>query len=63
MTEELKKYIRSVPDFPKPGVLFYDIGPLLADPETFGRVIDEMASLWKDASIDCIGAFDARGCP
>ena len=40
---DIASFIRHVPDYPKPGILFYDITPLLASPEAFGDVIERMA--------------------
>ncbi|MCA9150149.1 MAG: adenine phosphoribosyltransferase [Planctomycetales bacterium] len=58
---ELRDYIRDVPDFPKPGILFRDITPLLADPAAFSAAIDAFAEHFRDASIDVIVAAEARG--
>ena len=57
----LHELIESIPDFPKPGILFRDMSPLLANPFAFGMVIDLMQSRWKHAGVTKIGAFDARG--
>ena len=51
--------IRSIPDFPKPGILFQDISPLLANPEAFAAVISALSDLGDD--VDCVAALDARG--
>ena len=53
--------IRTVPDFPKPGIQFKDITPLLQDPAAFRAVIHEFADRFADREIDCIAAIDARG--
>jgi adenine phosphoribosyltransferase len=58
---DLKSYIRDVPDFPKPGILFKDITPLLSDPAAFGETIGRMADLFRDARVDVIVAAEARG--
>ncbi len=58
---DLRDYIRDVPDFPKPGIMFRDITPLLASPEAFGQVIDELAERYKDAKVDAVLAAEARG--
>ena len=58
---KLSDYIRSIPDFPKPGILFRDITPLLAAPAAFGRAIAEMADHFRHAKIDAIAAAEARG--
>jgi len=57
----LDKYIRKVPDFPKKGVLFYDITSILTSPEAFCYCIDSMAEIYKDKNIDAIAAIEARG--
>ena len=58
---DLKDYIRSVPDFPKPGILFRDITPLLSSPEAFGKAVQMMADHFSDRKIDAIAAAEARG--
>jgi len=57
----LDDYIRKVPDFPKKGVLFYDITSILANPQAFQFCIDSMITLYKDKSIDAVAAIEARG--
>jgi adenine phosphoribosyltransferase len=59
--EQLKKKIRHVPDFPKKGILFYDITTLLRDPEGFHAVIDSLASPFKDKGIDIVVGIESRG--
>ncbi|MDF1563489.1 MAG: adenine phosphoribosyltransferase [Deltaproteobacteria bacterium] len=58
---DFKDLIRDVPDFPKPGILFKDITPVLGDPEAFGQVIDRLADLVKDRKIDKVAGMEARG--
>ncbi|MDX1945010.1 MAG: adenine phosphoribosyltransferase [Pirellulaceae bacterium] len=58
---ELKKYIRDIPDFPKPGILFRDITPLLADAVAFREAIHRMAEPYRGQKIDAIVAAEARG--
>jgi len=58
---KLTDYIRSIPDFPKPGILFRDITPLLASPEAFGEAVRRMAERFRDRKIDVIAAAEARG--
>ena len=58
---DLREYIRDVPDFPKPGIMFRDITPLLASPEAFGQVIDTFAERYQDARVDAVLAAEARG--
>lgn len=58
---DLKSKIRDVPDFPKPGIVFKDIMPLLADPHAFGQMIDELAAWAEDRQPDVILGAEARG--
>jgi adenine phosphoribosyltransferase len=57
----LDDYIRKVPDFPKKGILFYDITSILASPIAFKFCVDKMAEIYKDKNIDAIAAIEARG--
>src|SRR5436305_2255786 len=57
----LTSYIRDIPDFPKPGILFKDITPLLAEPRAFGHVIDLFAERYQSRPVDVIAAAEARG--
>jgi adenine phosphoribosyltransferase len=57
----LKTTIRDVPDFPKEGILFKDITPVLSDVRLFQGVIDEFAKRYADKQIDCIVAMESRG--
>jgi len=59
--EQLKKHIRDIPDFPKPGIIFKDITPLLANVEAYQTVIDTLAKRYGDKSIDAVVGIDARG--
>jgi len=61
MKVNIDKYIRSIPDWPKKGILFRDIMPLLADKEAFAVTIDTMSVRYKDKKIDYVAAVDARG--
>jgi adenine phosphoribosyltransferase len=61
MTETLKSRIRHVPDFPKPGILFYDVTTLLRDREGFTLAIDSMAAPFKGAGIDLVVGIESRG--
>ena len=58
---DLKAYIRDVPDFPKPGVLFKDIMPLMASPEAFAFAVDSLCARYAAARVDAIAAAEARG--
>ena len=57
----LADYIREVPDFPKPGILFRDITPLLADPEAFRDAIRRLADPFRQQGVDIVAAAEARG--
>jgi adenine phosphoribosyltransferase len=57
----LDKYIRKVPDFPKKGILFYDITSILCQPEAFQFCIEAMVDIYKDKKIDAVAAIEARG--
>lgn len=57
----LQKFIREVPDFPKKGILFYDITPLLKDPDAFAGVIDHLVKKFKNESVDTIVGIESRG--
>jgi adenine phosphoribosyltransferase len=57
----LDDYIRKVPDFPKKGILFYDITSVLAKPAAFKYCIDKMVEIYKDKHIDAVAAIEARG--
>lgn len=54
-------YIRSIPDFPKPGILFRDITPLLASPEALRATVEQLAERVRDLDIDVVAAAEARG--
>src|SRR5437868_5167843 len=57
----LADYIRDIPDFPKPGILFKDITPLLADPKAFQHAIQLMSSHYEGQLVDAVAAAEARG--
>jgi adenine phosphoribosyltransferase len=57
----LKEYIRDVPDFPKPGILFKDITPLLLSPAAFQYSVSKLCEHYEAAHIDAIAAAEARG--
>ena len=58
---DLASFIRPVPDFPKPGILFRDITPALADPRALAAAVEGMAAPWRGERIDAIAAVEARG--
>ena len=57
----LDDYIRKVPDFPKKGILFYDITSVLASPKAFKYCIDRMVEIYADKNIHAVAAIEARG--
>jgi adenine phosphoribosyltransferase len=57
----LQKYIRSIPDWPKKGILFRDITPLLAEPQAFAQAIHALCDGFTAADIDYVAAVEARG--
>jgi adenine phosphoribosyltransferase len=59
--EQLKKLIREVPDFPKPGILFYDITTLLKDAGGFKTVIDALRTRYQQSQADVVLGIEARG--
>jgi len=58
---DLDAVIRKVPDFPKPGILFYDITGILVHPEAFRYCVEKMVELYQDSGIEGIAGIDARG--
>ena len=58
---DLKKYIRSIPDYPKKGILFRDITTLIKDKDAFKECIDQMSKLLMKLNFDKIAAIEARG--
>ena len=59
--EELKKFVRDVPDFPKPGIMFKDITPLLKSPAAFEKTVHSLAQPYRDKKITAIAAIESRG--
>lgn len=59
--ELLDKAIRRVPDFPKPGILFYDITGVLVNPEAFQMVLEELYNIYKDSKFDAVAGVESRG--
>jgi adenine phosphoribosyltransferase len=58
---DLKQHIRHVPDFPKPGILFYDITTLLRDPEGLKTTIDQLSAPYAGNGIDVVVGIESRG--
>ena len=59
--ESLRAEIREVPDFPKPGILFYDITTLIKQPKPFAEAIDLMVAPFKDMKVDVVVGMESRG--
>lgn len=58
---DLRKYIRDIPDFPKQGIIFKDITPLLNDPKAFSASIRQLVERYKDKGLDKVVGIEARG--
>ncbi|MEE1166711.1 MAG: adenine phosphoribosyltransferase [Treponema sp.] len=61
MSFDLDAAIRKVPDFPKPGILFYDITSIFTNTQAFKFCIDKMVEIYKDKKIDAVAAVESRG--
>ncbi len=59
--DDLKAYIREVPDFPKPGILYYDISTLLKDPAALRMTIDRFVWLFATQDVDKVAGIESRG--
>ncbi len=59
--DDLKKCIRDIPNFPKEGIMFHDITPLLQDSKAFGQAIDRMADMIKGKGVEYMIGIEARG--
>jgi adenine phosphoribosyltransferase len=59
--EDLKQLIREVPDYPKPGILFYDLTTLLKDKKGFRSLIDRLCARYEGHKIDLVAGIEARG--
>ena len=59
--DELKKLIREVPDWPKPGILFYDLTTLLKDKQGFRTLIDRLCAHYANRHVDVVAGIEARG--
>jgi adenine phosphoribosyltransferase len=60
-TTGLERYIRDVPDFPIPGIVYRDITPLLARPEALRQAVREMSEPWAGRGVDLVASMEARG--
>ena len=61
MPTDLRRLIRSVPDFPKPGIVFRDITPLLADAVGLDQAVSQLAEPYRDSNIDLVVGIESRG--
>jgi adenine phosphoribosyltransferase len=59
--DELKKLIREIPDYPKPGILFYDLTTLLKDKRGFQKLVDKLCDHYADRKVDVVVGIEARG--
>ena len=59
--DELKKLIREIPDYPKPGILFYDLTTLLKDPRGFHLLVDQLCEHYEGRQVDVVAGIEARG--
>jgi adenine phosphoribosyltransferase len=60
-TVDLKRFVRDIPDFPRPGIVFKDITPLLLDAAALDQAVSELAALARPLSVDLVVAAEARG--
>ena len=61
LEKDLRKFIRDIPDWPKKGILFRDITPLLGDPGAFSKAIKALSVTFADEQVDFVAAVEARG--
>ena len=61
LADDLKAAIRTIPDYPKPGILFRDITTLLGDARAFRRAVDALVNPWTGKKIDMVAGIEARG--
>src|ERR1700693_4692798 len=61
LENDLKASIRTIPDYPKPGIMFRDITTLLGDARAFRRAVDELVQPWAGMKIDKVAGIEARG--
>jgi adenine phosphoribosyltransferase len=61
LENDLRTAIRSIPDYPKPGIMFRDITTLLGDARAFRRAVDELVQPWAGMKIDKVAGIEARG--
>jgi adenine phosphoribosyltransferase len=61
LENDLKAAIRTIPDYPKPGIMFRDITTLLGDARAFRRAVDELVQPWAGSKVDKVAGIEARG--
>ncbi len=61
MSVDLRSIIRSIPDFPKPGIMFRDVTPLFGNPEAFRQAVDGLSAPFSGGTIDAVAAIESRG--
>src|ERR1700745_3923646 len=61
LQHDLKAAVRTIPDYPKPGILFRDIPTLLGDARSFRRTVDELVQPWAGSKVDKVAGIEARG--
>ena len=61
LEEKLKAIIRDVPDFPKPGILFKDISPIMLNPSISNEILDHFEELYKNQHVDGVAGIESRG--
>ena len=61
MPDRLDAAVRTIPDFPRPGIAFKDLTPVLADPDLFAEALDRLAAPWLGAGVTHVVGMDARG--
>jgi adenine phosphoribosyltransferase len=60
-TVDLKSFIRDIPDYPKPGIIFKDLTPLWKDPAAFKEMVDRLADRFRPLKVEAIAAIESRG--
>jgi len=61
LSDALKDAIRDIPDFPKPGIMFKDITPIMKNPVLSNQVLDHLAEVYRDQKIDAVAGIESRG--
>jgi adenine phosphoribosyltransferase len=61
MEAKIRSVIRDVPDFPKPGIMFKDITPIMQNPDLSNEILDELVERYKESAIDAVAGIESRG--